>query len=74
MKLYLENQDLFDHVEGTATAPESSAPEAQRHTFRRAAKKAWTSICLAVEPGEQIHIRETKTAKEAWDTLKDQFA
>ena len=74
MKLYLENQDLFDHVDGTAIAPANSTSEAQRHAFRRAAKKAWTSICLAVEPEEQIHIRETSTAKEAWDTLKEQFA
>ncbi len=50
MKLYLENQDLFDHADGTAIAPGSSASETQRNAFKRAAKKAWTSICLAVEP------------------------
>ena len=27
-----------------------------------------------MEPEEQIHIRETNTAQEAWETLKDQFA
>lgn len=37
MRLYLENQDLFDHVDGTPVAPANSVPEAQRHAFRRAA-------------------------------------
>ncbi len=45
-----------------------------RQQFRNALKKAWTYICLAVEPDQQIHIRNTTTAKEAWDALKSQFA
>ena len=31
-------------------------------------------ICLAVEPEQQIDVRDTKTTKEAWDALKSQFA
>ena len=31
-------------------------------------------ICLAIEPEQQIHARDTTTAKEAWDALKKQFA
>ena len=42
--------------------------------FNSHAKKAWTYICLAVEPEKQIHVRDTKTSKEAWDALKSQFA
>ena len=37
------------------------------------AKKAWTYICLAVEPEQQIHVRQTATANEAWDALQGQF-
>ena len=42
--------------------------------FRSASRKAWTYICLAVEPEQQIHVRDTNTAKEAWNALKNQFA
>ena len=31
-------------------------------------------ICLAIEPEYQIHLRDTKSAKEALDALKGQFA
>ena len=45
-----------------------------KQAFRSASKKAWSYICLAVEPEQQIHVRDTNTAKEAWDALKNQFA
>ena len=32
------------------------------------------SICLAVEPEQQTHVRDTNMAMEAWDALKNQFA
>ena len=74
MKLYLESNDLFEHADGTAVAPDAEAEAAEIRIFRLKTKKAWTSICLAVEPSQQIHIRDTNTAKEAWDALKNQFA
>ena len=33
-----------------------------------------TYICLPIEPEQQIHVRDTTTAKEAWHALKGQFA
>ena len=54
--------------------PAEGATEAVKKAYRSAAKKAWTQICLAVEPEHQIHVRDTRTAKEAWDALKSQFA
>eukprot|EP00795_Rhopilema_esculentum_P008850 gene8850-16464_t len=72
MKLYLESNDLFEHADGTAVAPDAEAAEIR--SFRLKTKKAWTSICLAVEPSQQIHIRDTNTVEEAWDALKNQFA
>ena len=72
MHLYLESMDLFEHADGLAVAPSGSGAASLRN-FSSCAKKAWTYICLAVEPKQQIHVRHTKTAKEAWDALKSQF-
>ena len=76
MRLYLESLDLFEHADGSAVAPTSTGSDAATllRAFNSRAKKAWTYICLAVEPEQQIHVRDTKTAKEAWDALKNQFA
>lgn len=76
MRLYLESLDLFEHADGSAETPTSTGNDAAAllRAFNSRAKKAWTSICLAVEPEQQIHVRETTTAKEAWDALKSQFA
>ncbi|CAB3988320.1 Hypothetical predicted protein [Paramuricea clavata] len=74
MHLYLESLDLFDDAEGTAESPGSSATENVCRSFNSSAKKAWTRICLAIEPEYQIHMRDTRIAKEAWDALKGQFA
>lgn len=74
MKLYLESQDLFEHVDGTAEEPDGDDIAREARIFRQRAKKAWTYICLAVEPEQQIHVRDTTTAAEAWNALKNQFA
>ena len=73
MRLYLESLDLFDHANGTAEAPGADGSEETRRSFNSGAKKAWTHICFAIEPEQQIHVRETTTAKCAWDALKKQF-
>ena len=74
IRLYLESLDLFGHAEGTAELPGEDASAKVRENFNRNAKKAWSHICLAIEPEYQIHVRDTTTAKEAWDSLKSQFA
>ena len=74
MRLYLESQDLFEHADGTAESPGDEASANEVRSFRLKAKKVWTYICHAVEPDEQLHVRETTTATEAWDALKSQFA
>ena len=73
MRLYLESLDLFGHVDGTVEVPAEDASAQVKREFNSALKKAWTYICLAVEPNHQIHVRNTTTAKEAWDALKNQF-
>ena len=66
--------DLFQHADGSAETPDSTATAEAKRNFNSGAKKARTYICLAVEPEQQIHVRNMKTAKEAWDALKGQFA
>ena len=61
-------------MDGSAESPEETASAQVKKAFETAAKKAWTYICLAVEPEQQIHVRDTQNAKQAWDTLKSQFA
>jgi len=74
MRLYLESMDLFEFADGSAVPPAADATEAARRTFANRAKKAWTYICLAVEPEQKIHIRDTTTSNAAWDALRNQFA
>ena len=74
MRLYLESLDLFGHVDGSIGVPDEKASEQVKQEYKTASKKAWTYICLAVEPDQQIHVRNTTNAKEAWDALKSQFA
>ena len=69
MRLYLESFDLFGHADGSAEPPAETASEQVKKAFELATKKAWTYICLAVEPEQQIHVRDTHTTKEAWDCL-----
>ena len=70
MSLYLESVDLFDHANGTAEAPGADASEETRTRFNAGAKKARTYICLAIEPEQQIHVRETTTPKVPGMLLK----
>ena len=65
MRLYLESSDLFAHVDGSAELPEETASAQVKKAFETAAKKAWTYICLGVDPEQQIHVRDTQNAKQA---------
>ena len=73
IRLYLEGHDQFEHANGTAESPGEDASAEVRRKFTSDARKAWSHICLAIEP-YQIHVRGMKTAKEACDALKNQFA
>eukprot|EP00794_Sanderia_malayensis_P008379 gene8379-9278_t len=74
IRLYLESLDLFEHVGGTAEVPDGDPTSKAVKTFHQHAKKASTYICIAIEPDQQIHVRDTKTAEEAWNALKTQFS
>ena len=77
MRLHLESLDLFEHADGSAVAPTGTKDgnlSALQRAFNSRAKIAWTYTCLSVEPEQQIHVRNTTTAKEAWNSFKNQFA
>ena len=67
MRLYniwrLESHDLFAHAEGMPKSPGSDANAEVRRNFTSDAKKAWTHICLAIEPECRILVRDIKTVK-----------
>ena len=71
MRLYLESLDLFDHANGTAEAPGADASEETWRRFNSGGRKTWTNICLAIEPEQQIHVRETTTPKVPGMLLKN---
>ena len=70
----LESLDLFGHIDGSAVSPAEDTADTVKNAFRPASRKAWTYICLAIEPEQQIRVRDKTTAKEAWDALNNQFA
>ncbi|CAB3982202.1 Hypothetical predicted protein [Paramuricea clavata] len=71
MRLYLKSFDLYEHADGTAEPPASTANAEMNGLIF---VKAWTYICLPIETEQQIHVRETENAKQAWDALRNQFA
>jgi hypothetical protein len=71
----MESKDLFaDGSAASAVSPGEGATNEVRRKLNLCEKKAWTYICLAIEPEQQVHVRETMTAKEAWGTLQERFA
>jgi hypothetical protein len=60
MESYLDLEDLWDAVEG-------------KETDAKKVKKAKAKIILCIEETNFVHIRDCKTAKEVWDSLKTTF-
>ena len=63
--------DLFEFADGSAESPAEDASDDVQRKFNSRAKKAWTYICLAVEPEQQTHVRQTATAKLACEEGMD---
>lgn len=62
MELYLAHEDLWGCV--FPGSSESDKPDTKKD------QKARAKICLMVQPHCLIHVRSSKTAREAWDNLK----
>lgn len=63
MEAYLEHEDMWSCATGDATAI----------TDTRKMTRAETKIFLSVDPVNYIHIRNSQTPKEAWDSLQTAF-
>lgn len=61
MKLILIESGLWDAVEGTEEVDPAKD------------QKAYAKICLTVHPLCYPHVRNAKTAKEAWNNLKTAY-
>lgn len=71
MKMALIQRELWQHVTGEASRPEEGEAEIER--FNRKEEKALAAIALSVEPEQQGHIIDSKTAADAWEALKKVF-
>ena len=72
IRMYLMGKDIWDVVDGTdSLAPNADADEKRR--FKKLDQKAMAAICLNVKPELQIYVRNTKSAKEAWESLANHF-
>lgn len=75
MKVQHENgliqRELWQHVTGEASRPIEGETEIER--FNRKEEKALAAIVLSVEPEQQGHIIDCKTASDAWEALKKVF-
>ena len=72
IRMYLVGRDLWEIVEGTEVLQEGADAESTRK-FRKRDNKALSDICLAVNTGLQIYVRNAKSSKEAWDSLSNHF-
>ena len=72
MKMALVGRDLFEIVEGSEVLG-ADASEAKKVAFKKRENKAMAMICLSIAPSLQIYVRNTKSAKEAWDSLANKF-
>ncbi|RVE49487.1 hypothetical protein evm_005828 [Chilo suppressalis] len=65
VELYLIHDDLWEYTQTT--------PDKTDVVGCRKDQKARAKICLMVKPHCLIHVRNAKTAKEAWDALRSAF-
>jgi len=71
MKMALIQRELWKHVTGEAIRPTDNENEVDR--YNRTEEKALAAIALSVEPEQQGHIIDCKTASDAWEALKRVF-
>ena len=72
VEMYLKGCDVWDIVSGDETLVEG-ADEDTKRKFRKRDQFALSKICLSIMESIQIYVRNCKTAKEAWESLKNHF-
>ena len=64
---------LWGFVEGTETAPGTSATASVQNACCLRSDKAYSLIALSVDKSLQVHISSTTDPRAAWETLQKQF-
>lgn len=64
MRMYLKHEDLWDYVDGNVKPDKFS---------QKMDEKALAKICLMIKPELYVHVREAKSAKDAWQSLAKTF-
>ena len=72
MKMILLGNDLWGIVEGSETL-NPNANDAEKVAFRKRENRAMSCIGLTIARNLQIYVRNTKSSKEAWDSLANKF-
>ena len=72
MKMQLIGKGLWEITEGTEVVEEGARQQDIRY-FKKRENMALATICLGVAESLQIYVRNSKSAKEAWDALEDHF-
>lgn len=70
--MLLIQRELWDYVNGTVKL-EANANPAEVRAFRSKEDKALSTIALAIDPDQQIHIVDCRTAAEAWEILEQVY-
>ena len=69
IKLVLMERGLWGFVEGTETAPGSTATATVRNAYRLRSDKAYSLIALSVDKSLQVHISSTTDPRAAWEVF-----
>ena len=72
MQMYLTAKSLWEIVTGEETVAEG-ASEDDKLKFKKRHNLAFSALGLGVKKDLQIYVRNSKTAKEAWDALGNRF-
>ena len=72
MQMYLTAKSLWEIVTGEETVA-VGASEDDKLKFKKRHNLAFSALGLGVKKDLQIYVRNSKTAKEAWDALENHF-
>lgn len=68
MRNYLMHEDLWESIEGYSESDKTPIEEINRKD-----RRALTKICLTMDGQAIIHVRNAKTASEAWNALQNAY-
>lgn len=68
MKSVLVHCDLWEYVSGETKLKEDATVE-EKTKWDKSDSKALSTILLSVKPSELIHVKQSRSSKQAWDIL-----